>query len=150
MIKDNVFIAMQLLIGAAKEVQKTFIDNKSNHVSIKAFLKNFCTIKVCSARRSGHSTAIIKSAVDFERPLILFPNDDMAKNLKKVAKNLYPKESKKMTFCSINSKIGYNQINADVVFVDCTSLLSSTKIDELYSCFETNVNKFPFYIIFVE
>ena len=62
--KENpVYLALGLLIERAKEIQN-YMASSYRTENYKSFLNEFCTIKVCSARRSGHSSAIAKYAVE--------------------------------------------------------------------------------------
>lgn len=60
---ERILTSINLLIENSKEIQDNIRKDTSN-LSPLSFAKEFCTIKVCSARRSGHSMAINKFLLD--------------------------------------------------------------------------------------
>ncbi len=158
-MKDNVYQATKLLIESSKESQELNKDkDKERNLN---YLKSFCTIKVSTARQCGHTTAIVKLVSEFERSIVIVPNEHQERAMMK----LLLESNNKSNFDLSNSYIkninelnslyglqrvnGLNNINA--IFVDISSMISNKKIDEIYKlalsyCQKDNY----FYLIFVE
>ncbi len=165
-IKENVLKAMRLLIetsrhmqGVVKESEKRnprYFTKPENRL---AFLKEFCTIRVCSSRRGGHSTSIVQCAVeDFHNPLILCYSENQSNNMKKSIKEIYPNLSiskyDKIICEHLNSKRMLGIPKVDAIFIDTASFISSSKMSEVYALAQgycqNDLIDFPFFVILVE
>lgn len=93
----------------------------------KSYIKEYCTIKIGTARQSGHTTAIIdfieQEKEHLGKILILVPNSNMQQLIR----------GKTSTDIEINTfnYITSEAVVADTIFVDCASFLSKSKQDEL-------------------
>lgn len=105
--------------------------------------KEYSTIKLCSFRGAGHTTAIAKLIEEkFDKVIVVFPN----MNIANIFLKNNPKIKEKVIICSfdnlerLSGLIGYQS-----VIIDCSSLISQSKIDEIYqkTCFGTQM---PLYI----
>jgi hypothetical protein len=176
---ERILTSINLLIENSKEIQ----DNENvkkyvSHISPLQFAKDFCTIKVCSARRSGHSMAINKFILDKaaksnEKWALISHNQHcLERNLNGISEhikslngeviashsiNYFTKHKMvfanggEIHFISINSTDNLRGLELDGIIVDCTSIISEKKIEQLYNdgfqCMSTKQYK---YLIFVE
>ena len=92
-------------------------------------MKRFGTVKICTARGCGHTSALAKVIEEkFDKAVVVFPTlkcsavfQKQYPNLKNKITIITPETFDKLWGCS----------DVDAVFVDCCSLLSQSKIDEL-------------------
>ena len=60
----------------------------------KSFDKEFCTVKMSTARRSGHSTALAKIALEhFDKALFLAPTLSMVNHLQEIVHREYTRRN---------------------------------------------------------
>lgn len=158
-IKDNVFNAMNFLIESSREIQKHLINENKKYIEDNdrklAFLKEFCTIKICSSRQSGHSTAIIKTAVEkFDSSVIITRTDYNTIKIKEQIKKDYPDISvskfDKIICADINSRYLCSLPKIDAIFVDMATFLSFSKLHNIYSIAMSSAIEFPFFIILAQ
>lgn len=58
-IRDNpVYVSLTLLVEQVRKMQKSFSEFNRKLDKDVAYLKEFCTVKICTARRSGHTCAL--------------------------------------------------------------------------------------------
>lgn len=160
----NILPAMRLLIESSRywqdEMKSYEHRNKSNYYNNPenkiAFLKEFCTIKICSSRRAGHTTAIARCAVeDFNNPMIITYCDTQSEIIKEYIKFLYP-DLPISKFNNIicehkNSKYLYGIPKVDAIFVDTASILSSSSLDNIYQLAKSySNNNSSFFVVLVE
>ena len=127
----------------------------------KSFLKEFCTIKLCTARQSGHTKAIARLAVKYLDKVMFFcPNQGMMEHSKRMIETqLHDKDIRCIkpyhiefddsvfelrTFNCTHAIVGHD---VEAIIVDGTFALSEAKINALY---DYPVVKFPFFYIFAE
>jgi len=129
----------------------------------KSFLKEFCTIKLGTARKSGHTSAISRLAVKYlDKVMFLYPDQSMLEHskimiethLRSRNKNMRRLNSSCMEFDNAVFNLRtFNQIDntrgldLEAIIVDGAFDLSEAKMDQLY---DYPVIKFPFFYIFVE
>ncbi len=105
--------------------------------------KEFGTVKLCTARGSGHTSAIAKIIEEkFNKVVLVLPT----MNIVNIFKNNFPDIKNKIHFCSPSSfdrLLGLSDYEA--VIVDCCSFISQSKIDELYNI-TACIMKNPIYI----
>ena len=145
-MNDRVYKCAKLLAKQSKLVQKEFVINRRVDIS---HLKEFCTVKVSTARRSGHTTAIVKIALESvqkkKNVLVLSHNQHMSRAICGQAINeVIPEmvnytshrlrtESNTIWFDSRgNNYDRFKGPQIDVVLVDCATFWSPNKIDEMY------------------
>lgn len=130
------------LVEIAQEIQTEKQDVMSCLPKLK-ISKEFGTVKLCTARGAGHTSAMAKLIEEkFNKVVLVFPTISMAN----VFKNNFPAIKDKIHFCSPNSfdrLLGLGGYEA--VIVDCSSLISQSKIDELYNITANVMNK-PLYL----
>ncbi len=130
------------LLEIAKEIQTEKQDAMSCLPKLR-IAKEFATVKLCTTRGAGHTSAIAKLIEEkLNKVVLVFPTMQMSK----MFENNFPHIKDKIHFCSPNSFdriLGLGEYEA--VIVDCSSLISQSKIDELYNL-TANVMKNPIYI----
>jgi len=171
---EKILKSINLLVQNSIEMQDKMKNDIIPQKQPLSFAKEFCTIKVCSARRSGHSTAISKFLLsrcskNKEKWALLSYNHQMSKansqtclkmietesNYKYKAEhlsldNIKFKNKGEIIFKSFfsNSIRGYD---LDGIIVDCATLFNRDKIDQLYNdgiaCMNTKEHKL---FIFIE
>ncbi len=155
--KDHVYDALKILIKLSKEAQG---DRDSlKYCSFMQWLKEYCTIKICSARRAGHTEALKKLIIEDKMNIGCFvPNRQWVNIIKKDYKETVEKDINegKLEFCtdmnSIDFLRGKNFSNLDAIVVDQASFFSQKKIDKIYDLIILTIcrNKIPFYLIFLQ
>ena len=151
--------ALELLISAAEsEPIKGRVNSEilEHSVSYKILLKEFRTIKICSARQSGHTTAIFNYADKRkDKQFLLFGfNWEITRRYRLMLKD---KNINNIICCSIKEikeKRLTDQLrglNIESIFVDVASLLSQSSIDDIYDFAESyyGINK-NLLIVFME
>jgi len=115
----------------------------------KSFLKEWCTIRVASARRSGHSVAIAELTHLFKCPVVIFFNQHQAKILKEYT-TMNP-NTISITMRKLH-KLGkiLEKNPVDCIFIDIASLWSSTRIDTLYLIAQSLAKNPEFFIMMFE
>jgi len=177
---QRIIESINLLTQNSMEIQDKLSETMDNPDSRSplGYAKECCTIKVCTARRSGHTTAINyfilnktaklnqKWAFICPNPRILETNkNNISEYLKSLNGNIKTtynpnefnnyriifKNGGEIPFITINSLDRLRGTMLDGIIVDCSSLLSENKIDMLYD-YGINCmkkNKYKFFI-FVE
>lgn len=116
--------ALKILIYASIEHRK--VAHKEQ--GLKLFLNNYCTIKMNTARRAGHTHAVAVAARMFSRPIVMAPNEMIGRGLINLVKN----DDKIMFFSAEamarGSAIGYD---CDAILVDCAFGLSSRQKEHI-------------------
>lgn len=140
---ENTYEALKLLINNSiysQENKKYYIENK------KSYLKEFCTIKLCTSRQTGHTTAAIKLCNEyFEKSLFLCNTMDMAKRIKKSQYN------KNITFGTItNFHDIYRGMWFDAIIIDCACFVGNSKIDAIYDELGPCLNDILKFVILIQ
>ena len=119
------------------------------------YAKEFCTVRFASSRRSGHSTAIAKIALEyFNKALILSPTLDMSRHLYQYFMSELERQNitaQKITqskiiitedhenmyhFGSLEQNINaFRGISLEAIIVDCAFMMSNAKEEKLYKDF---------------
>ena len=144
-VQDNTYQALELLFENSCLMQDYFNKTKTNG-GISDY-KEFCTVKLCSSRRSGHSSALVKLALKyFKSALFMTPNFEMAKRLNILVSNKSLVKRQTVTemesedgdhyyFTSFSEKIKFDHIKGiklDAILIDCASFLSSSMEEKIY------------------
>jgi len=131
------------LVEIAQEIQ-TEKQEAISFLSKVKIAKEFGTIKLCTARGAGHTSVIAKLIEEkFNKVVVVFPTTSLVNIFNK----RFPTIKDKIHFCSPNCfhrLFGLGDYEA--VIVDCCSLISQSKIDELYSITSNVMNK-PLYLL---
>lgn len=100
----------------------------------KSYLKEFCTISLCTNRGSGHSTAIIDNINHFKNPLVIAYNKSLSDRLKKLYResNLSCVEPCFTSFCQNSFDYAIRGNTYDGIFIDTASMMTQNKRDTLY------------------
>ena len=177
---QRIIESINLLTQNSMEIQDKLSETMDNPDSRSplGYAKEYCTVKVCTARRSGHTTAINyfilnKAAKLNQKWAIIYPNQHILetnkKNISEYLKSLNGnikttykpnefnnyrivfKNGGEIPFITINSLDKLRGTMLDGIIVDCSSLLSENKIDMLYDHGINCMkkNKYKFFI-FVE
>ena len=84
----NTYSALKSLIENCYYAQASYPFPYDDYCQHLGYYKEFCTVKMQTARRSGHTSALCKVAYEyFNKVLILTYNQDMAQRLKGVFPN---------------------------------------------------------------
>ena len=137
-----IYSATKDLIRLSSIYQDEFRDyyKSDRHLS---FMKEFCTIKVCGPRQSGHSTAIQFLTFEFDKPCVISWTLKMSKRIKEGA-------SPNTDFASVKSLTRLAGKTYDIIFVDTASLLSKTDIENVYDAAAPCLKRKPSFLIFME
>jgi len=146
---ENTCMALRGLIDNSHYMQLVSSNIKCDGLS---YLKEFCTVRMCGPRRSGHSTAICKIAYEyFDKVAFLSYSYDMAGYLSSTFTNMLKKNScgdiiqhtirETITasgyymFGSQNSLEMFKGREFEAIFVECTFNLSKSKENDIYRTF---------------
>ena len=159
-IWDNTYQALTCLIENCYFAQHAYPPATSDNIS---YWKEFCTVRMQTARRSGHTMSICRVAHEyFRKALILTYNLDVAHRTKKRFENINEAHILKTTnriesgdskyyFESINSFEGCRGLDFEAVFVDCAFMLSKQKEDKIYNALAPSMARHSEkFFIFVE
>ena len=149
---DKIHNALLDLVEISEETQKDKKDIKyKNMYSYLQWNKEFCTIKISTSRRAGHTFAISKllqnKFID-KKIAIILPH---AENLEKSIFNKNTNDNH--TFCSIRNFFSSlkGHCNFDAIICDCSSAFKTQQINDIYSMASLILNlDNPSFIIFVQ
>jgi hypothetical protein len=166
-IWDGTYSALKSLIESCYYSQIAFHSLETMKNNELAWWKEYCTIKMSSSRRSGHSTVISKVIPEyFDRALILsFTQNNAERILKsfmmlhyaesvgdktingelilKQTKTKIVTESSEYDFGSVNCLDNYQGIKYQAIVVDTTCLLSAKTIEAIYTKLGGCMNCYP-------
>lgn len=170
-IGNRTYKALECLWLNSKEMQNAHFIRRFRVDDAVAHAKEFGTVKMATARQSGHSTAIANFLVKHNKMswLVLAENQNIVERIAQITSKIItdnPKidSSTKITKRNIQFKngafINFDSINAidnirgmelDGVIVDCASFISKTKIEELYRTALPSMRLKPYvFFIFVQ
>ena len=167
-MENHVYDALKILINLSKEAQEK--NKNSYRFTFKGWVKEYCTIHVMSARRTGHTEAARKLILEDDMSIGYFcANNYLASDFRKYC--LKGQESQirsrgKLVFCRCfrgnidEVYFGKNFFDLDAIVVDNSVFLSKkikddiyenimpTLLPGLYGCGEKKEK--PFYFIFLQ
>jgi len=151
---DKVYLALKYLVEASEERQKDFhfdILSLQCDISNKQFFKEFCTVRLCSARSSGHSSAIYKLIQNkFEKVVLIYSNISIKNHSESIIRE-YNIENKICSVILNNGKFFPISKEVEAIIVDGSWCLSKKDIEDIYILGERYFDKTkPFYFIFVQ
>lgn len=124
---------VQKMISLTYDKQASIASTKL-YIDPKAYAKEYCTIKFCLPRASGHTTlARDLHSNYFKNSIYLTKNHSTLDIFYKIRPGMICRGRTGLV-CDI-TRGKYLGINPDAIIVDCTSLLSMTDIDSIYSNF---------------
>ena len=136
----GLYKSLKCMIDWTKQRQDKFGDLPKGHISPKSWLKEFCTIKFCLPRRSGHTTFAKKLIEEIgTTALYVAPNQEILKHA-----NLPPEN--RMTVEGVTNKRHLGK-RVQTVIVDCTSLLSQHNLETLYDAFAPIAYAEPYFVM---
>jgi len=168
-IYGNTYTALKCLIDGSYCTQQTLPSSLTeiNYKDRLDYWKEFCTIRMATSRRSGHTTAICKIAQSyFNSAIFLSPNLDVSRFLCEAFKKRYDVEGiKKITkntrdtiltkdggyfFRSYRSIDGIRGIDCEAIIIDPACLLKPKEEDKIYRdlgpCMHTYLEKFFIFV----
>jgi hypothetical protein len=157
---NNLYYALKILVDSSTDMQCKMRNHYQNQTIIhpKQWLKEYCTIKMCSARQTGHSSSLLQLAKEhYDNVLFLSPNITMSKRLQEkwlpyCCYIIY--NHKNFHFESIKSKfyekyIAFN--NLDAIMIDNSYFMSNSDIENIYNLAQhTLKHDKNTYVIFVQ
>jgi hypothetical protein len=174
-VYKNTQQALELLIKNSAIAQDMYRNNPrlssfTSEECKKGYLKEYCTVRCCTARRSGHSTALVNVVLDtFHNVLFLSPNIAMTERLRDLAcatlkekvlgtskstvGEIWGQDDSRYFFkpftClkpqSVDALRGYS---FEAICVDCANFLKPKQADVIYKEFAPHVftSKYKFFI----
>jgi hypothetical protein len=161
---DNTELALSMMIENSYFTQRELKKHDfSKNMSQKAIYHEACTIRLCSSRRCGHTTAIANLATEyFSHAFFLAPNVHTANRLKDAVSarlqldSVYtePREISKVTaskimglptgslttpydisytFGSFKNLSCLRGCRAEAIFIDCASFMSKNEEENVYA-----------------
>jgi len=119
--------------------------------SPKAFLDQFCTIRMSSSRRAGHSTAIIRMAATlFDNPIITAPSVSIVRHVEREAEATLGTRQSKITFLPIVNFRSQRGKECDAIFVDCAFLMSAKDTREVEELALSSLSNRNFCLVYVQ
>jgi len=144
---ELLYLSTVNLIDIVKNTQNYFEKNVYHSMSRLQFAQCYGTVKVCTSRESGHTTVISRLIEEkFNKVIVVLPTMNMVEIYKRLPS--FQNIKNKIYFCSPNcfeSKLlGFYDFEA--VIVDCSFLISQSKIDELYKITCSVMDRRPLYL----
>jgi len=156
-IHKNTYDALDSLVIGSYLAQQTFPISSDELY----YWKEFCTVKMCVARRSGHTTAMCKIAQKyFNSAIFLSPTMEISNNLYKGFAALYEvydddfvylkkRNGTMLTrdgeyfFGSYKSLNKFRGIDCEAVFIDPSCFLRPKETDEIYEILGPCMQNYP-------
>ena len=161
-LNQKTYIALKNLVDNSWYMQ-TQAYEEGLHQNCSSFLNEFCTVKMCTARRSGHSTAMVRLCCEyFNKAVIFLPTEKMIDNIGQLFRpyvdNITDQRRSRISINNGESEYhictNTNQIRgveAEAIFVDCASFISSAKMEDIEAVAKGCLRPpAPFFLIYVE
>jgi hypothetical protein len=149
---EKLYEALLHLIDISENVQKSCRGNFKDLES-KAYLKEFCTIRVCTSRRGGHDYAIaeaVKNKFSNKNVLTVSINNHCSEFLKKEIKD-HGADTRNISFVTSHTLSNARGLDIDTIIVNCSFMLSQAHEDEIYNlAMKYAASKETFFVIFVQ
>ncbi len=125
----KLYTCLLTLVDMTRERQKE-LGNVLDFLPRIKRAKEYSTVKLCSYRGAGHTSAIMQIIEEkFDKVILVLPNMALATRFLKLS----PELKDKVVVCSPNCLERLMGVSGyQAVIVDCTSLISQSKIDEIY------------------
>ena len=132
-IRDYTEAALNSLVASSLFFQKKDVAILERERNIESYVCNFCTIKMKTSRRSGHTTSMIWVGQEFfSNPLFVGANQGITKNIERMISSI----------CEISTYDAKNMVrnvniidgtsySPDAIFVDEVSFLSQKNNDDI-------------------
>lgn len=119
-----------------------------HHFDPKNYAKQFCTIKLATARGTGHTSAMYRYVLDYDKTLVLSLTHRMAGLIKDGFKSR--NTDHKVHLSSINSIESCRGLDIQSIICDCSSLISEKKKELLYDTFSHEcIRQDKFFFVFL-
>ena len=164
-ICHNTYQSLKSLVENCYYAQATIPSSDGENL-IKSYCREFCTVRLQTARRSGHTIALCKIAHEyFHKALILAPNNNMSQRIRRSFPNvcgvvgsvrnldhvIRVDNAEEYYFGTTNSMDHLRGFEFEAVLVDCAFMLSKKKEDSIYDNFAPSMARYPErFFIFVE
>lgn len=170
----NTTKALELLIESSKSAQQYYIDNLK-YTNNYQYHKEFCTIKMSTARGLGHTQAIINTSIKyFNKILILTPTLDISEqtknkfsyipntkitkkhalnslDIKPITTDLIKVNDKQFHFGSFNNINNFRGYDLEAVYVDVACMINNKQEKEIYDTLAPCMNNYPHkFFIFIQ
>jgi hypothetical protein len=162
---EYIYDSLKILMGLSERAQNDLYDQKEMMSSI-SWLKDFCTIRVASARTTGHSESITRLLCSGLNVFCIFPNKQLEKRIINKYSELFEEAAKDDLAYAYNcmGKIEgscvFNNIcqslrgksfdQIDAIIVDNSYLLSKENENLIYEMLVGKELDSPFFIIFLQ
>jgi hypothetical protein len=122
------------------------------YLSSKRWLKEFCTIRLCGPRQSGHSLAAAELIAATEGDVWYISNNhQICECFKENYPKATPKNGKLYTFGAYSVESATLGLSIpSLVIVDCASFMNKTTEDALYDLLSIRNIPTPFHVVFLE
>lgn len=156
-INNNVYDALKILINISKNAQEN-AQETSKCLSLMEWMREYCTVRASTARRGGHTTAILKLMEENDMNIgCIFQNND----LKKMFQSLYNSRQKskgKLEFCisrhETDKLLGRNFSELDALVIDNSFFYSEKEEKRFYNSLNpalfADTGFRPFFLIFLQ
>lgn len=137
--QDKLYFSILNLIEIAQDSMKNIDRLSKSSIDVA---KQFGTVKIGTSRGSGHTSCMIRLINEyFHNAMVMFPNLAISRNT-----NLPYRIGNNINICTPQSMDRIYGCNFDIVIVDCVSLISQSKLDQLYTI-TCPVMKNPLYLL---
>jgi len=141
---DKTLMALKSMISNSLAMQG---EPFGKSFSWEHWVREFCTVRLCGPRRSGHTTAMIKASAMFKSPKFVVLNERCRESL---ARDFGIPRKDVFTHQAFMCGAGDSH-RADAVFVDCASRILQDKQDELfYNCMDLLNDRGKCCLVFLE
>ena len=154
----NIYNALVTMIKWTRRCKNQAMESINQTTSPLMWSQEFCTVKFCLPRQSGHTTFIkwmVKSLNEggstgelFKKPILIFPNIDIIRSSRVFSEGL------SYGYVDIVNRLNEDKFlgrTLDGVIVDCASTLSPENIGKIYNAFKRHAIHNPnFVFVFLE
>jgi hypothetical protein len=168
---EKLYFAANLLIDISEEAQRNALDKGWLDFSLnsaKAMSHQYCTVKICTARASGHTSVALKLMTErFKQSILVVPNMVTARKIidHPIVAGYIEKDEEEMKISSSIVSLGKNiivtpktlysthgmQSDFEAVIVDFSWGLSKKEIDDIYdNLYILMMNHLCKYFIFLQ
>jgi hypothetical protein len=133
--------------------QSQFLRSENRpYISSKRWLKEYCTIKLCGPRQSGHSLAAAELIAATEGDVWYISNSSqMCKCFEENYPRALPKNGELRAFGASSIESATLGVSfPSLVIVDCASFINKTQEDALYDLLSRQTIPTPFHMVFLE
>ena len=145
---EKLYSILNELIKISRKQQEAYESERSQSIS---WAKEFCTIQLKVSRQSGHTYAMIETALSRFSESVIISTATSINHIKKDIKEQRGCQKGNTTLLTINTLNKIKELNnIEAIFVDCHSTINNAKEEEIYETCLPLITDKPFFFIFIQ